>query len=197
MVVCSSLPVSLHSLVQQMLPSRNDDPADRIRAWNEWLSFGGSDPVLKFIRWSNGTTTDDEEILQDTLILGYLKVERGEYQDRNLPFTAFLKKIAWYKIMEASRKYAGQVPLDDFYEVLAEEAEDHERAEHWKEHEALYQALAQLPPRRARVMLLYEDGYSTAEIAQQLAIKEELVRKEKSLGLRQLRDYMRQVAVAS
>ena len=187
MVVYSSLPVSLHSLVQRMLPCRNEDPADRIRAWNEWLSFGGSDPVLKFIRWSNGTTTDDEEILQETLILGYLKVERSEYQDRNLPFTAFLKKIAWYKIMEASRKYAGQVPLDDFYEVLAEEAE---------EHEALHQALAQLPPRRARVMLLYEDGYSTAEIAQHLGIKEELVRKEKSLGLRQLRDAMRHVALA-
>ncbi|MBK8028304.1 MAG: hypothetical protein IPK17_02100 [Chloroflexi bacterium] len=92
MVVYSSLPVSLHSLVLRMLPVRNEDPADRIRAWNEWLSFGGSDPVLKFIRWSNGTTTDDEEILQETLILGYLKVERGEYQDRNLPFTAFLEE---------------------------------------------------------------------------------------------------------
>ncbi|MBK9751403.1 MAG: sigma-70 family RNA polymerase sigma factor [Chloroflexi bacterium] len=196
MVVYSSLPVSLHSLVLRMLPVRNEDPADRIRAWNEWLSFGGSDPVLKFIRWSNGTTTDDEEILQETLILGYLKVERREYQDRNLPFTAFLKKIAWYKIMEASRKHAGQVPLDDFYEVLAEEGEEHEVAEHWKEHEALHQALAQLPPRRARVMVLYEDGYSTAEIAQHLGIKEELVRKEKSLGLRQLRDAMRHVALA-
>lgn len=197
MVVYSSLPVSLHALVHRMLPCYNDDPSDRIRAWNEWLSLGGSDPVLKFIRWSNGTTTDDEEILQETLILGYLKVERGDYQDRNLPFTAFLKKIAWYKIMEASRKYAGQVPLDDFYEVLAEETEDHDAAEHWKEHEALRQALAQLPPRRARVMLLYEEGYSTAEIGRHLGIKEELVRKEKSLGLRQLRDAMQHVALAS
>ncbi|MBE2270868.1 MAG: sigma-70 family RNA polymerase sigma factor [Anaerolinea sp.] len=197
MVVCSSLPTSLHSLVLQLLPSRNPDPADRIRAWNEWLLLGGSDPVLKFIRWSNGTTTDDEEILQDTLILGYLKVERGEYQDRNLPFSAFLKKIAWYKIMEASRKHAGQVPLDDFYEVLAEDSSDHETAELWKEHEALRRELDRLPPRRARVMLLYENGYSTAEIAAQLGIKEELVRKEKSLGLRQLRDAMVHVALAS
>ncbi len=196
MVVCSSLPVSIHALVQRMLPVRNDDPADRVRAWNEWLSLGGSDPVLKFIRWSNGTTTDDEEILQEALILGYLKVERGEYQDRNLPFTAFLKKIAWYKIMEASRKHTGQVPLDDFYEVLAEDNEDHEYAEHWKEHEALHRALTQLPPRRARVMLMYEDGYTTAEIAQQLGIKEELVRKEKSLGLRQLRDAISHMALA-
>ena len=33
MVVYSSLPVSLHSLVLRMLPVRNEDPADRIRAW--------------------------------------------------------------------------------------------------------------------------------------------------------------------
>jgi DNA-directed RNA polymerase specialized sigma24 family protein len=37
-------------------------------------------------------------------------------------------------------------------------------------------------------MLLYEYGYSTAEIAKLLNIREELVRKEKSLGLRQLRE---------
>ena len=140
--------------------------------------------------------TDDEEILQETLIIAYVKVERGEYQDRNLPFTAFLKKIAWYKIMEASRKYKGQVPLEEFYEVLAEESEAHERVDQWKEHEALYRALQALPPRRARVMFLYEEGYTTAEIAQQLEIKEELVRKEKSLGLRQLRNAIDTVALA-
>jgi len=37
-------------------------------------------------------TLTTEEILQDTLIIAYVKVERGQYQDRNLPFTAFLKK---------------------------------------------------------------------------------------------------------
>ena len=193
MHLCSS---SVHALVQSLLPSRNPVPEDRVRAWNEWLLAGGSDPVLKFIRWSNGTLTDDEEILQETLIIAYVKVERGEYQDRNLPFTAFLKKIAWYKIMEASRKHKGQVPLEDFYEVLAEESEAHEQVDQWKEHEALHRALRTLPPRRARVMLLYEDGYSTAEIAEQLGIKEELVRKEKSLGLRQLRHAIDMMALA-
>lgn len=196
MVVGSSSATPVHALVQRLLPSRNPDPADRVRAWNEWLLVGGSDPVLKFIRWSNGTTTDDEEILQETLILAYLKVERGEYQDRNIPFTAFLKKIAWYKIMEASRKHVGQLPLDDFYEVLADDGDDHEYAELWKEHEALNRALAALPPRRARVMVLYEDGYTTAEIAHSLGIREELVRKEKSLGLRQLRDAVHHLALA-
>jgi RNA polymerase sigma factor (sigma-70 family) len=175
-------------LAQRLLPSVNPDAADRSRAWNEWLLAGGYEPVLKFIRWSNGTNTDDDEILQETLIIAYVKVERGQYQDRNLPFTAFLKKIAWYKIMEASRKEYGAVPLDDLYEIVAEDHHEHERVEYWKEHELLENALAQLPPRRSHIMLMYEYGYSTAEIAEQLDIREDLVRKEKSLGLRQLRN---------
>ena len=117
--------MSVHLLVQRLLPSQNPDRADRARAWNEWLSAGGYEPVLKFIRWSNGTATDDEEILQETLIIAYVKVERGQYQDRNLPFTAFLKKIAWYKIMEASRKDVGLIPLDDLYEIIAEDRHEH------------------------------------------------------------------------
>ncbi len=184
-------------ITQRLLPSLNPEPAERARAWNEWLSSGGHEPVMKFIRWSNGTNTDDEEILQETLIIAYIKVERGQYQDRNLPFTAFLKKIAWYKIMEASRKEMGQVPLDDLYEIVAEDHHEHERVEFWKEHESLQTALAHLPARRSHIMKLYEYGYSTAEIAEQLGIREDLVRKEKSLGLRQLRSDPAFAAVAS
>lgn len=189
--MCVQLPV------QRLLPSVNPDISDRSQAWNEWFSSGGFEPVLKFIRWSNGTNTDDEEILQETLIIAYVKVERGQYQDRNLPFTAFLKKIAWYKIMEASRKETGVIPLDDLYEVVAEDHHEHERVEFWKEHELLKTALSQLPPRRSHIMLLYEYGYSTAEIAERLEIREDLVRKEKSLGLRQLRSDPAFAAVAS
>ncbi len=176
--------------VRRFMPSSNPDASDRVRAWNDWLSMGGSDPVLKFIRWSNGTNADDDEILQETLLTAYIKVEAGMFQDRNVPFTAFLKKIAWYKIMEASRRDAGSVPLDDVSEIIPEENDSHERTDFWKEHEALQQALVKLPARRSKIVLLYENGYSTAEIATHLGIREELVRKEKSLGLRQLRETM-------
>ena len=163
--------MSVQLLVQRLLPSANPDTADRSHAWNEWLASGGYEPVLKFIRWSNGTDTDDEEILQDTLIIAYVKVERGQYQDRNLPFTAFLKKIAWYKIMEASRKEAGLVPLDDLYEVVAEDHHEHERVEFWKEHEVLKTALAQLPPRARSVIVLHDvEGFTHAEIGELLDI---------------------------
>lgn len=174
------------SLVQRIMPNCNPNPDDRARAWNDWLSRGGAQPVLKFIRWTNGTPTDDDEILQETLLTAFIKVERGQYEDRSVPFTAFLKKIAWYKIMEASRRESGKVSIDDLDEVLADEPV--ETPDLWKEHEMLKGALDALPPRRSHVVLMYEHGYSTSEIAEQLGIREELVRKEKSLGLRQLRE---------
>ncbi|MDX2159812.1 MAG: sigma-70 family RNA polymerase sigma factor [bacterium] len=174
--------------VRRLMPSFTPNPSDRVHAWNEWLGRGGSEPVLKFIRWSNGTNADDDEILQETLLTAYMKVECGQFEDRSVPFTAFLKKIAWYKIMEASRRDAGSVSLDDVGEFVTEDSGESERAEYWREHEALQAALVKLPPRRSRIILLYENGYTTAEIAESLGIREELVRKEKSLGLRQLRE---------
>jgi RNA polymerase sigma factor (sigma-70 family) len=183
---------SVDPIIRRLLPTFNPNRDDRARAWNTWLRRGGSDPVLKFIRWANGTSTDDEEVLQETLIVGYLKVERGQYEYRNVPFTAFLKKIAWYKIMEASRKFAHMASLDDMTDdYLADEENHHDRVEDWKEREALQCALQQLPPRRSHIVMLYEHGYSTAEIAYSLGIREELVRKEKSLGMRQLRQTLK------
>lgn len=176
-------------VVKRLLPTTNPDREDRASAWNQWIGSGGAEPVRKFIRWSNGTDMEDDEILQDALITAYIKVERGDYQPRDVPFTAYVKKIAWYKIMEAARRNAGQLPLEDASDV-PEEDNPTERVDFWREYEALHSALAELPPRRSRVILLYENGYTTAEIAQHLAIKEELVRKEKSLGLRQLKDKM-------
>jgi RNA polymerase sigma factor (sigma-70 family) len=177
-------------LIWDLLPTYNPNPESRALAWNHWLTNGGAKPVMKFIRWSNGTRADDDEILQETLITAYLKIERGEYEYRDVPFTAFLKKIAWYKIMEASRRYSRQISLDDVAECADEDQSAAEQAEYWREQEALHSALLQLPARRSKVLLLYETGYSTAEIAEQLSIKEELVRKEKSLGMRQLREKM-------
>jgi RNA polymerase sigma factor (sigma-70 family) len=182
---------SLDPLVQRLLPSHNDSTADRIQAWTDWFDSGGSAPVLKFIRWANGTATDDEEILQETLLVAFLKVEAGQYEHRGFPFSGFLKRIAWLKIMEASRQGSRQVSMESLpEESLPIDDSGHEGADLWKEEQVLKRALAALPVRRSRIVMLYERGYSTAEIAAHFGIQEALVRKEKSLGLRQLRQVM-------
>ncbi|KXK16836.1 MAG: RNA polymerase sigma factor [Chloroflexi bacterium OLB15] len=181
--------VEIEQIVKRLLPENNADASDRHQAWSEWLLQGGHEPVLRFIRFKNGTRAEDEEILQETLILGYQKVEGGQYEDRNLPFTAFLKKIAWYKIMEASRQGAHEVSIENFIDLPSEDhAHEHDQAEFWKEYESLRGAMNELPARRANIVTMYEHGYSTGEIASMLNIREDLVRKEKSLGLRQLRE---------
>lgn len=179
----------LRDLVHRLQPCHTPTAAERARAWNDWLLLGGAEPVRKFIRWANGTSIEDDEILQETLIVAYRKVESGQYEDRSLPFTAFLKKIAHYKIMEAARWNQRQIPLEDIGEHREAEPDtpEIEAVENWIEAAALRTALAALTPRRRSIMWLYELGYSTAEIAAQFNIREELVRKEKSLGLRQLR----------
>jgi len=183
----------LIELVRRLQPINTQDARERADAWNDWLLAGGAEPVRRFIRWSNGTAVEDEEILQETLIVAYLKVERGQYQERNLPFTAFLKKIAHYKIMEASRIGQRQIALEAIGERidLSElDTSGQEQVEHWVEHGHMRWALEQLTPRRRRIILMYELGYSTAEIAAYYNIRAELVRKEKSLAIRQLRDLL-------
>lgn len=182
---------ALDPMVRRLLPAHNENAIDRAHGWSEWIENGGCAPVLKFIRWANGTAADDEEILQETLIVAYVKVENGQYEHRDLPFSAFLKKIAWFKIMEASRQHARHVSIDELPDDhFASEETSPNSADLWKEHEALNHALNRLPRRRSKIVMLYENGYSTAEIAAHFGIQEALVRKEKSLGLRQLRETM-------
>ncbi|MCC6612460.1 MAG: sigma-70 family RNA polymerase sigma factor [Anaerolineae bacterium] len=180
--------ILIEPLVRRLLPAHNPDPAERAHAWNDWIAAGGCTPLCKFIRWANGTSAEDDEILQETLITAYIKVEQGAYTPRDVPFSAFLKTIARFKILEAARRHGKHVSLDALPDDLfADESSSHDAADTWKEQEALQTALRKLPPRRSHIVIMYERGYTTAEIATQLGIGEALVRKEKSLGLRQLR----------
>jgi DNA-directed RNA polymerase specialized sigma24 family protein len=183
--------VEMDGMICRLLPASNPDACDRRRAWDEWLLQGGAEPVLRFIRFSNGTREDDDEILQETLQTGFEKVEGGQYEDRSLPFTAFLKGIARYKILEAARRGQRERPLEQADDSPAGETQKaRERADLWKERECLRGALAALPARRALVLLLGEWGYDTHEIAALLRIRADLVRKEKSLALRHLRVHL-------
>lgn len=177
-------------LVKRMLPAYNADWRDRSQAWHDFIDQGGCDRVREFIRQKNYVGLDEDDILQETLITAYLKVEGGQYQDRDLAFSGFLKKIAGYKLLEALRGWHNRsaLPLEDYAEVLGEVPSEHERTDIYLESEALDRALKAMPPRRRQIIAFYQSGYETDEIADQLGIREDLVRKEKSLGLRALRE---------
>ena len=184
-----SRPESDEAFVKRLLPSANPDPAGRADAWNEWQTRVGKESVLKFIRLYNNTAEPDEDILQDSLLAAFLEVERGRYERREgIPFTAYVKGIARNKIREARRRQRGWTSLEEIPETPTEPAPRHlelavERSE---QHRALFHGLARLPLQRRQVLERYLYGASTAEIAAELSITEELVRQHKHRALRTL-----------
>src|SRR4051794_6707522 len=96
--------------VRRLLPDQNPDAADREEAWRAcWDAVGTA--VLKFIRVKNRTSTDDRDILADSMATAYVEIERGNYEYRTgIPLTAYVKGIARNKILEAYRRDLRLIP---------------------------------------------------------------------------------------
>lgn len=181
-------PESDEALVQRLLPHLNPNPEDRALAWAEWLAQIGHLAVLKFIRVKNNTAEPDEDILQDAMLTAYLEVERGRYEHRaGIPFTAYVKGIAYNKIREARRKHRRCEPIEDMElpagDILRQVEHVLERAERRR---ALRQGLLQLPIQRREVLEHYLGGESLTEIADRLKLSADAVRQHKHRGLRRL-----------
>jgi RNA polymerase sigma-70 factor (ECF subfamily) len=184
-----SRPESDEALVKRLIPSANPDPEDRTRAWAEWHECLGGAVVLRFIRAKNTSAEPDEDILQDSLMTAYMEVERGRYEQRQgIPFTAYVKGIARNKIREARRRSTGREALDDVAQAPSgpEPRPLENTVEYREERAALWQGLAQLPLPRRQVLEAYLRGESMSEIADRLAITEDLVRQHKHRGLQRL-----------
>lgn len=177
-------------LTLRLLPQMNADAADRHGAWGEYLAAGAHQQLTQFVAYHNRTAVADEDILQETLIVAFTKVEAGEYCAGSAPFTAWLKAIARFKILEAAR-HLEHASLDDFEEVLPDPRGGQSYAEALQLPPELAGALDTLPARRKEIVLLSELlDYSSDEIASMLHIRADLVRKDKSLALQQLRRHL-------
>ena len=181
-------PESDEALVSRLLPSKNNSPEDRARAWAEWHMRRGGQAVLSYIRASNNTAEAHEDILQDAMMTAYVEVERGHYEHRaGIPFTAYVKGIARNKIREARRRTRHWEPLEEGLHLRAEPARELETVyDRREERRALQRGLAQLPDRRRQVLEAILGGESLAEIATRLEMSEESVRQHKHRGLRRL-----------
>lgn len=183
-------PDSGETLVERLLPHRNNDPHDRALAWQEWYIDIGEISILGFIRAKNDTAEQNADILQETLLTAFLEIERGRYQPRvGVPLTAYIKGIAQNKIREARRRHQRLVPLDDTLEPLLEsdQPQPDVQVEQQEQREALNTGLAQLTYGRRQVLERILNGHSTSEIARSLGMTEDVVRQHKSRGLRSLR----------
>ncbi|MFN8379881.1 MAG: sigma-70 family RNA polymerase sigma factor [Anaerolineae bacterium] len=174
-------------LTRRLLPQSNSDAEDRHGAWSEYLAAGPLQQLTQYVAYHNHTAIADEDILQETLVVAYTKAEAGEYTAGSAPFVAWLKAIARFKILEAARHHE-HAPLDDFEEILPDPRAERRTAEDLHLRAELASALEGLPARRKEIVLLSEMlDYSSDEIAQMLNIRADLVRKDKSLAMQQLR----------
>jgi len=185
-----SRPESDEALVRRLLPSTNPDHRDRSQAWSEWQISVGEPSVLNFIRAKNNTGEPDEDILQESMLTAYLGVERGTYECREgVPLTAYVKGIARNKIREARRREMRFITLEDLTHPpgILVERQTESTVEHREQHRSLYDRLGELPQQRRQVLERILRGETTAEIATELAISQDLVRQHKCRGLRSLR----------
>ena len=191
-------PKSNEALERKLLPSMSPDRAERARAWADWHLSVGQISLLKFIRAYNITGEPDEDILQDAMLTAFVEVERGRYQPREgVPFTAYVKGIARNKLREARRRgrawlYFEAGDADSLPGCRFERPLDFERpleiaVERREQGLSLRRGLAMLSADRRQVLERYLCGESTGEIADRMAITEDLVRQHKCRGLRQLR----------
>jgi len=182
--------LSNESTIERLLPHTNHNARDRAAAWNEWYTHTGRDAVLAFIRVKNHTAEPDMDILQDAMMTAYTNVERGHYTPHpGVPFTAYVKGIAYNKIREVWRRTRRLTPLEDApLACLEDEAPHIESLIETRERRNLFRSgLARLTPSRRQVLELYARGHATAEIARVLDISEDAVRQHKCRGLRRLR----------
>jgi RNA polymerase sigma factor (sigma-70 family) len=187
--------LSDRTLVERLLPSRNDNRQDRADAWSEWYAQVGHRAVLSFVRAKNDTTEQDMDIVQEAMTIAYLEVERGRYQPRaGIPFAAYVKGIARNKIREARRRCRRYVLVEDVSEHLAARlpsdgggARPEAIVVRREQAASLRAGLSRLTPYRRRVLEGYLGGRSTTEIARTLGLSEAAVRQHKSRGLRSLR----------
>ena len=174
-------------LAQRLLPAFNLNDQDRRDAWGEYLAAGAYLDLCGYIGRHNHTMVDDDDLVQGTLILAFQKVEAGEYSPGPVPFVAWLVRIAHYKILEAAREHE-HASLEDHEELLPDTRNGLPHGERTHLQLVLNGALDDLPARRRNILLMSEIyEYTSEEIASMLNIRADLVRKDKSLALQQLR----------
>lgn len=168
------------------------DPAcqELISAFVTWVAAeGGSVQHYVASRLSQPAESQEvREVVQDAIYRTYAAICRGNFEDRGQgAFTAYVMTTAQRLLVNEYRHSKRYIAFAEFDEHMGGEADpisDFERRDF------IRYLLEQLRPRRREVLQRhYFDEQSYAEIAAELAISEELVRQEKSRGLREARQH--------
>ncbi len=142
----------------------------------KWAVETYSDMLFRLCLTILGNRADAEDALSETMLRYLTKGQRFDSEEHR---KAWLLRVASNvcKDMYRFRKRNAYVPLDDLYDLCAEEADA-----------SVMEEVMRLPIKQRTVIhLYYIEGYSTREIAEILSISPAAVRKRLQYGREQLK----------
>ncbi len=144
------------------------------------------DQIYRFCLARTGTTHDAEDLTADVFVKALQSIDR--YQDRGLPFAAFLYRIARNAAIDRSRTRKQPISVDGLLVEPASAQNVELEAAFAIERSILLAALAKLKSQHRDVIVLrFIEGYAALEVAQMLGKTEGAVRTLQHRALEHLR----------
>jgi len=147
--------------------------------------------IYNYVYYRTGNQYDAEDLTARVFVRAMKHIPN--YQDRGIPFSAWLYRIAhnlvanWHR--DNSRRQ--EIALEDTY--VAQHGREHPEASllHTEEQEALLAIIRQLPPERQQLLILkFVEHLSNAEIGQVMGRTEGAIKSLYHRTLLSLRDSM-------
>ncbi len=144
------------------------------------------DPIYRFCLARTGTAHDAEDLTADVFVKALQSLDR--YQDRGLPFAAFLYRIARNAAIDRSRTLKQPLSVDGLLVEPASKQNVESEAAFAVERSILLAALGKLKPEHRDVIVMrFIEGYAALEVAQLLGKTEGAIRTLQHRALERLR----------
>ena len=144
------------------------------------------DAIYRFCLARTGTSHDAEDLTSDVFVKALNSIDR--YQDRGLPFAAFLYRIARNAAIDRSRTLKQPLSVDGLLQEPASKQNVELEAVFAVEKSILMDALTKLKSEHRDVVVMrFIEGYSALEVAQLLGKTEGAIRTLQHRALERLR----------
>jgi len=133
-----------------------------------------------------GAKHEAEDLVADVFIRAMEALDR--YEDRGLPFVAYLFRIARNAAIDRSRRTRPDMSIDELVNHPESGQNVEAEAVHSIERDALFKAMSKLKPDYREVLLLrFVEGYGAAEVGRMTGRSEGAVRTLQHRALDRLR----------
>jgi RNA polymerase sigma-70 factor (ECF subfamily) len=144
------------------------------------------DAIYRFCLARTGTAHDAEDLTSDVFVKALQSIDR--YQDRGLPFAAFLYRIARNAAIDRARTLKQPLSVDGLLSEPASKQNVELEAAFAVEKSILLAAIARLKAEHRDVIVMrFIEGYAALEVAQLLGKTEGAVRTLQHRALERLR----------